>query len=159
VEQYVRDARIAQIYEGTNGVQARPRRPQAVARGRRVAAGFFDRVAADLTSAASAEGARNIASATAEALAILRETSRPCRVPTLTGSVLPPSTTCASSLWSASAGWARMAAAARAADTPLHISKVKLADWYAAKVLPQAHSLAAQIAAGADTLALAPDEF
>lgn len=162
VEQYVRDARIAQIYEGTNGVQAMDlvARKLSLADGA-VAAGFFDLVAADLTSAASAEGARNIASATAEALAILRETSR-----SLQGADLDRLGAAAVdylrlfALVSFGWMWARMAAAGAAADTPLHISKVKLADWYAAKVLPQAHSLAAQIAAGADTLlALAPDEF
>jgi alkylation response protein AidB-like acyl-CoA dehydrogenase len=52
MEQYVRDARIAQIYEGTNGVQAMdlvsrklPLEDGAVARG------FFDLMRADIVSA------------------------------------------------------------------------------------------------------------
>lgn len=76
MEQFVRDARIAQIYEGTNGVQAMDlvgrKLPMA---GGAVVEGFFDGIAADVAAA----GDRVIAVRTGEALALLREATASLR--------------------------------------------------------------------------------
>lgn len=56
--------------------------------------------------------------------------------------------------------WTRMAQAAVQGDSPLHQAKLKLADYFALRVLPQAQGLAATIAAGeASIMALEIDAF
>src|SRR3546814_18636792 len=77
MEQYVRDARIAQIYEGTNGVQAMD------LVGRKLALGggavieyFFSLILADLEAASSVTKARIVADATSEGLAALRDVTK-----------------------------------------------------------------------------------
>jgi hypothetical protein len=56
--------------------------------------------------------------------------------------------------------WTRMAVAAQKGESPLHRSKLALADFFALKMLAQAHGLAASIEAGqAPVMALAADDF
>ncbi len=69
MEQYVRDARITQIYEGTNGVQAMDLvTRKLIANGGAGARGFYALVRADLTAAASIETAAALADKLAPAL-------------------------------------------------------------------------------------------
>ncbi|RZF64768.1 acyl-CoA dehydrogenase [Sphingomonas populi] len=150
MEQYVRDARIAQIYEGTNGVQALDLvgRKLALAGGA-VATGFFDLIATDLDQASETAQAVQIAEATREALELLRESTV-----TLHGASVDAigaagveylrlfALVCLGWMW------ARMAAAAAGGDTPLHRAKPIVANFFAQRVLPQARGLAASIAAG-----------
>lgn len=161
MEQFVRDARIAQIYEGTNGVQAMDLvgRKLSMSGGASVEA-FFAIVERDLAAASLAEPAVRVATATTEALALLRVATLALRgagtdalgaaaVDYLRLFVL------VSFGWM----WARMAAAA-AGNLPRHGSKIALADFFAARVLPQAKGLAAAISAGPDTMmAFAFDAF
>ena len=146
MEQYVRDARIAQIYEGTNGVQAM----DLVGRklplgGGAVVEGFFALIEADLDAAGDA-GA--VVAQTRVALALLRDVTAGLR-----GAGVEETGAAAVdylrlfALVSFGWMWARMAAAP--GDSALHQSKRQLADYYAARVLPQAHGLAAQVQAGA----------
>lgn len=161
VEQFVRDARIAQIYEGTNGVQALDLvgRKLAMAGGA-VAETFFTTIEADLVAAEGIEPASRIAAATSDALRLLRE---------VTSSLAGAGTDALGAasvdylrlfaLTSLSWMWTRMAVAA-ARDMARHGDKVGLADFFAARVLPQTKGLAAAIGAGPDTMmALAADSF
>ncbi|MBZ9648343.1 acyl-CoA dehydrogenase C-terminal domain-containing protein [Sphingobium sp. 3R8] len=157
MEQYVRDARIAQIYEGTNGVQAMDLvgRKLALADGA-VVEGYFACVAADLDAA----GTIDVADKTRAALALLR---------TATASLQDANGDAAGAaavdylrlfaLVSMGWMWTRMAAAAQG-DDPLHIGKRIVADFFAQRMLPQAHSLAASIAAGETSImALGAESF
>lgn len=149
MEQYVRDARIAQIYEGTNGVQAM----DLVGRklplgGGAVVEGFFAMIEADLDAAGDA-GA--VVAQTRVALALLRDVTAGLR-----GAGVEETGAAAVdylrlfALVSFGWMWARMAAAP--GDSALHQGKRQLADYYAARVLPQAHGLAAQVQAGAGAM-------
>ncbi len=157
VEQYVRDARIAQIYEGTNGVQAMDLvgRKLALADGG-VVEGFFDLIAADLDAA---EG-QPVAGKVREALGLLRGTTASLR-----GAAIDAAGAAAVdylrlfALVSLGWMWTRMAVAAQG-DSALHQGKRALADFFAQRMLPQAQGLAASIAAGeASIMALDADAF
>ncbi|MGE4481361.1 acyl-CoA dehydrogenase [Acidocella sp.] len=160
MEQFVRDARIAQIYEGTNGVQALdlvsrklPMDDGAVVRE------FFDLVAAELGQARAA-GAGETAGAVEAALAELRR---------LTEELLRQAGDAAES-GAASVEylrmfalvcfgwmWARMDAAARRDTTsPPHESKPALARFFVSRMLPQTTGLAAAVRAGAASITALP---
>ncbi|MBV2147042.1 acyl-CoA dehydrogenase C-terminal domain-containing protein [Sphingobium sp. AS12] len=158
MEQYVRDARIAQIYEGTNGVQAMDlvgrKLPMA---GGAVVEGFFDGIAADVVAA----GDLVIAVRTGEALALLREATVALR-----GADVDATGAAAVdylrlfALVAMGWMWTRMAVAAGSGETTLHQGKLAVADYYARRVLPQASGLAASIAAGEGAImALAAEDF
>ena len=157
MEQYVRDARIAQIYEGTNGVQAMDlvgrKLPMA---GGAVVEGFLALVEADLDAAAGLD----IAAKTAEALALLRGVTISLR-----GAGADAAGAAAVdylrlfALVSMGWMWTRMAVAAQG-STPLHDAKRAVADYFAQHMLPQAHGLASGIVAGEATImALGADAF
>ncbi|RYM12039.1 acyl-CoA dehydrogenase [Sphingobium cupriresistens] len=157
MEQYVRDARIAQIYEGTNGVQAMDLvgRKLAMAGGA-VVDGYFDLIAADVDAA----GAIDIAIKTRAALALLRTTTA-----SLQGAHGDAAGAAAVdylrlfALVSMGWMWTRMAVAAQGDDV-LHAGKRIVADFFAQRMLPQAQSLAVSIAAGeASIMALGADCF
>ncbi|PZU14015.1 MAG: acyl-CoA dehydrogenase [Sphingobium sp.] len=158
MEQYVRDARIAQIYEGTNGVQAMDLVGRKLGLGGgAVIDGFFAMMATDLDGA----GDRPIAERTRAALALLR---------TATGGLRGADVNRAGAaavdylrlfaLVSLGWMWTRMAVAAEQGDSPLDEAKRYVADFYAQRLLPQAQGLAEAIAAGeASVMALSADAF
>ncbi|ANI79247.1 acyl-CoA dehydrogenase [Sphingobium sp. EP60837] len=157
MEQYVRDARIAQIYEGTNGVQAMDlvARKLAMANGA-VVESFFDLVCGDLNIGPSTK----VGEKTREALALLREATAALR-----GAAVDAAGAASVdylrlfALVAMGWMWTRMAGAARN-GTAQHQAKLAVADFFADKILPQAHSLAAAIAAGEKSVtALATDAF
>ena len=162
MSQFVRDARIAQIYEGTNGVQAMDLvgRKLSMAGGA-VAAGFFDLVANDLAQAAQTRDAALIAESTTRALDLLRQATAGlggADVDALGAAAVDYLRLFA--LVSFGWMWARMAAAAASGDTPFHASKKLVANFFATRVLPQADALAASIAGGEDAImALDVDAF
>src|SRR5690606_9741317 len=152
MEQYVRDARIAQIYEGTNGVQAM----DLVGRklplgGGAVAQGFFDMIAADLEGQATP-----VAAGTCEALQLLRDATA-----ALHGADADRLGAAAVdylrlfALVSMGWMWARMAAAAKD-GTSAHSGKRAVADFFARRMLPQAKGLAAALSAGAEPIMALP---
>ena len=154
MEQYVRDARIAQIYEGTNGVQAMDLvgRKFGMAGGG-VVDGFFDLVAAELIEAAQKEGAQLIAARTSEAMNLLRQTTASLKdANTDTLGAAAADTLRMFALVSFGWMWARMAAAATDGNNPLHAAKRDMAYYFATRMLPQVHGLAHQIEAGAEPL-------
>lgn len=162
MEQYVRDARIAQIYEGTNGVQAMDLVGRKLSLGGgSVAYGYFALIAADLEQAETVPVAGSIAHATREALELLKEMTSELR-----GATVDAAGAAAVdylrlfALVSLGWMWARMATAAAAGQTPLHAAKLAVADYFARRVLPQARGLAAVIGAGeAAIMALPADAF
>lgn len=157
MEQYVRDARIAQIYEGTNGVQAMDlvgrKLPMA---GGAVVEGYFDGIAADLDAA----GGILVAERTRAALAVLRDVTAALRgAGTEATGAAAVDYLRLFALVSFGWMWTRMARAARD-DSPLHQAKRAVADYFALRVLPQASGLAASIAAGEGSImALDADAF
>ncbi|MBD3733168.1 MAG: acyl-CoA dehydrogenase C-terminal domain-containing protein [Sphingopyxis sp.] len=159
MEQFVRDARIAQIYEGTNGVQAMDLigRKLTLAGGA-VVDGYFDLIAAELAGVETAE-ARAMASRVADALTELRA---------ITASVRGASVDVAGAaavdylrlfaLVSMGWMWVRMVDAAHG-DEPLHAAKRGVGAYYVRRVLPQALGLAAAIREGADPIMDIPAEM
>ncbi len=162
MEQYVRDARIAQIYEGTNGVQAMDLvgRKFGLAGGA-VVDGFFDLVAAELAEAGEVEGAGLVAERTTAALALLREVTVSLRGADLDTLGAAAVDTCRMfALVSFGWMWAKMAAAACGGDTPFHAAKRDVAGYFATRMLPQVEGLARQIKAGPEPmLGLAVEGF
>lgn len=162
MEQFVRDARIAQIYEGTNGVQAMDlvgrKLPLA---GGAVVEGFFALIAQDLQAAASVPQAAIVAERTEQALDLLRGATASLR-----GADVDATGAAAVdylrlfALVSMGWMWARMAAAAAEGNTPLHAAKISVADFFARRMLPQAQALAAALSEGeGPVMALAADAF
>ena len=157
MEQFVRDARIAQIYEGTNGVQAM----DLVGRklplsGGAVVEELFALIEADIGSAADLF----VAKRTGEALASLRQVTADLR-----GADADAAGAAAVdylrlfALVTFGWMWTRMARVATS-DSPLHRSKRMVAEFYARRMLPQARGLAESIAAGeASLMALPADAF
>jgi len=155
MEQFVRDARIAQIYEGTNGVQAM----DLVGRklplgGGAVVDAFFDMIASDLRTASGLI----VAQRSSEALTLLRQATIELR-----GASVDAAGAAAVdylrlfALVSFGWMWTRMAAAA-IGDNPLHQAKRQMADFFAVRMLPQAQGLAAAVAAGEASLMALPVE-
>jgi alkylation response protein AidB-like acyl-CoA dehydrogenase len=161
MEQYVRDARITQIYEGTNGIQAMDLvgRKLSMADGE-VALEFFALIDADLSNADAQTAANTIVTATREALSLLRDaTASLIDVGTDTLGSVAVDYLRLFALVSFGWMWSRMAAAA-ATETPAYGDKIKVAEHYAVRILPQATGLAKSISAGPKSVVdLAADAF
>ncbi len=164
MEQFVRDARITQIYEGTNGVQAHDLvgRKLGLEDGKLVHE-FFDMVAADLAQSRKAGGLDDIVEPVEQALTRLRATTT-----WLQGRTADAAETGAAACdylrmfalvcfgWM----WARMAATAKSGgETPLHTAKLALARVFAGRLLPQTTALEASIGDGAAPLMQLPVEL
>lgn len=158
MEQYVRDARIAQIYEGTNGVQAMDLVGRKLTlQGGAVVDSFFAMIEADIDAA----GELAITQPMREALKLLRGATASLR-----GAAVDAVGSAAVdylrlfALVALGWMWVRIAAAAAEGDLPLHSAKLALADYFAQRVLPQALGLASSIAAGeGPIMALTVDAF
>ena len=162
MEQYVRDARIAQIYEGTNGIQAMDLvgRKIGLASGA-VANSFFDRIEADLTDAATVPEIDLVARRGLEALTLLREATASLQGadPDTAGAVAVDYLRLFA-LVALGWMWARMAAAAARGDAARHEAKIHTARFFAQRVLNQAHALARAVADGsASVVSLPVDQF
>jgi alkylation response protein AidB-like acyl-CoA dehydrogenase len=169
MEQFVRDARIAQIYEGTNGIQAMDLVGRKLPKdGGRAIRAFFQLVGGDIAEAKQAGDPSGVAAALEPTLVDLQ----------------------AATIWlaqnapgdpdNAGAGayaymdlmglvalgwmWLKMAAAAERAladgseDRAFHEAKIATARFYAARELPLSTGLRRQIEAGAETLMKVPVE-
>ncbi|WP_330703412.1 acyl-CoA dehydrogenase family protein [Novosphingobium resinovorum] len=161
MEQFVRDARITQIYEGTNGVQA----TDLVARKVTLDGGaplraYLAGIAADL-DAAGETGA--LVAAMRPALALLEEASAAIAAASGDGDVLGAAATEYLSLFAVvSLGWmwVRILAAAPALeDERMRRTYDALAAFYASHVLPRANLHATRIAAGAATIMALEDDL
>ncbi len=159
MEQYVRDARIAQIYEGTNGVQAMDLVGRKLGLdGGAMVESLFATIAADLAAASSGPAAETAAS-TEAALSLLRGSTTALRG--ADADHVGAAAVDYLRLFALTAlGWMWTRMAAVPGETPLHQGKRALAAFFAARILPQAQALAAVAAVGPDTLiALANDAF
>lgn len=135
MEQFVRDARIAQIYEGTNGVQAMDlvgrKLPLA---GGAVVESLFALIDDDLGRAPGLP----IAERTGQALALLRRATA-----SLQGAAADAAGAAAVdylrlfALVTMGWMWTRMATAATGKDTTLHGAKLAVADFFAQRMLPR----------------------
>jgi alkylation response protein AidB-like acyl-CoA dehydrogenase len=168
MEQFVRDARIAQIYEGTNGIQAMDlvgrKLPQE---GGRLAERFFAQVRATIGAGGAIAGADEVTRPLAAALSRLEDAT--ARVLARGGDDPAEAGAAATdylrlfALVALGWMWARMACHALAlgpAAAPLHRRKLAVARFFMARVLPQTAGLALALEAGAAPLmALEADAF
>jgi hypothetical protein len=160
MEQFVRDARIAQIYEGTNGVQAMDllgrKVPEA---GGRLMKRWFALAEADLAAAAGDDVVAPLAAGVGAALVALQKTTlsvmaRAQRDPEEIGASAADFLRMVG-LVATGWMWIRMAVAARRVlastngDRARAEAKLATARFYVLRLLPQTRSLAAQIDAGA----------
>jgi hypothetical protein len=161
LEQFVRDARIAQIYEGTNGVQAMDLLGRKIPDGGgRMLRRFIPMVQATAKSAQADPRLTEMSAALLDALRKLQESTmtvmnRAAQNPNEVGAA---ATDYLRLLAVVATGWMwlRMAQTALAkqgnGNDAFLDAKVKTARFYFAKLLPQVSSLAASIAAGSATV-------
>jgi alkylation response protein AidB-like acyl-CoA dehydrogenase len=156
IEQFVRDARIAQIYEGTNGVQAMDLLGRKVPEGNgRLVRRFVQLVERDLASANENESLRPIVDAVRDGLvSLVRVTSsimsRAAKDPDEIGAA---ATDYLRLFGLVATGWmwVRMVVASQKnhASDAFGAAKLATAQFYVTRLLPQAHAYARQIDAGA----------
>jgi len=160
MEQFVRDARIAQIYEGTNGVQAMDLLGRKVLadQGRQMGV-FLDMAGAFAEACSPREAMREFAQPLAGLVADIRQLTRElvdtsAQDPHAAGAAAAPYLRLVGHLalaWS----WARMAEVAlRNADStdPIYASKIATARFYFQRLLPQTAALSREIRAGSSAL-------
>ncbi len=169
MEQFVRDARIAMIYEGANGIQALDLVGRKLAHnGGRALRAFLQMVD---DSIADARGDDRLA-AHAEALAAAKGALESATMWLMQHAVTKPDHAGAGStaylrlmalvafgyLWLVMAKAAHGALADGADDRAFYDAKVMTARHFFERQLPDAQALAAKVKAGADTLMAFPDE-
>ncbi|ENQ9246264.1 acyl-CoA dehydrogenase C-terminal domain-containing protein [Pseudomonas aeruginosa] len=157
-EQLVRDVRIAQIYEGTNGIQALDLMGRKVVANGGLFLSIFSREVRAFAAGANAELAEFV-TPLLTALDLLDN---------LTQGIVARAGNDPREIGAASVEylhlfgytayaylWARMAAAAlrqREADPAFHDGKLATARFYFARILPRVHALAAAVEAGSESL-------
>jgi hypothetical protein len=155
MEQFVRDARIAQIYEGTNGVQAMDLLGRKVPDDNgRLVRRFVAVAERDLTTAGQHAAVQPLAESVRGALQALVG---------VTGTVMGRAAKNPDEIGAAAVDylrlfglvatgwmWVRMAtvAAAGASTNPVASSKLATAQFYVTKLLPESHALVQRIEAG-----------
>jgi len=167
MEQFVRDARIAQIYEGTNGVQAMDLLGRKVPDGNgRLVRRFVAIVERDLTAVAEDPALVPIAQRVREAVGLLERVTgttmaRAANNPDEIGAVAADYLRLFA-LVAVGWMWARMAGIgeSKANSAGVVASKRSTAEFFVTKLLPETQSLAARIDAGAaPVMALDPTAF
>lgn len=169
MEQFVRDARITQIYEGTNGIQAMDLVGRKLPKdGGRAIRAFFELVSRDVAEAKAAGDPAGVASALEPAIADLQGAT----VWLAQNAMADPDNAGAGAyaymdlLGLVSLGWmwVKMAAASSRAlaqgdgDKAFHETKLTTARFYATRELPMSSALRRKIEAGAETLMKVPVE-
>jgi len=171
MEQYVRDARISMIYEGTNGVQAMDLvgRKLAMNGGRAVQA-FFKLVAEEAAAAKGDEKLAALAEGLEKALGHLQGATmwlaqNGFKNPNDVGAGAYPymqltGTVALGLMWLRMAKAASAALAAGGGDAKFYEAKLVTARFYAERFLPDASGLRRKIEAGSETvMALDPELF
>ncbi|MBW0006094.1 MAG: acyl-CoA dehydrogenase C-terminal domain-containing protein [Sphingomonas sp.] len=169
MEQFVRDARITQIYEGTNGIQAMDLVGRKLPKdGGRAVRAFFELVGREIADARAAGDPAGVAAALEPALADLQAST----MWLAQNGMADPDNAGAGAyaymdlLGLVSLGWMwlKMAAASQRAlnegaeDREFHDAKLVTARFYAARELPLSTALRRKIEAGAETLMKIPAE-
>jgi len=170
MEQFVRDARIAQIYEGTNGIQALDLVGRKLgANGGRAVQAFFKLLAEEIAEAKGAgEGAAQLAGALEKAVGDLQTATiwlmqNGLANPNNAGAAAYPYMTLMG-IVSSGLMWLRMAKASAAAlagggeDRAFHEAKLVTARFFAERVMPQTGALRRQLEAGAESIMGLPAE-
>ena len=169
MEQFVRDARICQIYEGTNGIQAMDlvgrKLPKDGGRGVRA---FFETVGRDIAEAKQAGDPGGVATALEPALQDLQAATMWLAQ---NGMADPDNAGAGAYAYMELMGlvslgwmWVKLAAASKraldggASDKSFHDSKLTTAEFYARRELPMSGALRKKIEAGAETLMKIPAE-
>jgi alkylation response protein AidB-like acyl-CoA dehydrogenase len=169
MEQFVRDARITQIYEGTNGIQAMDLVGRKLPKdGGRAVRAFFELVGRDIGEAKQAGDPAGVAAALGPALQDLQAATmwlaqNGLADPNNAGAGAYPYMDL---MGVVSLGWMwlKMAAASQRAlnegaeDRPFHEAKLVTAQFYAQRELPMSTALRKKIEAGAETLMKIPAE-
>jgi alkylation response protein AidB-like acyl-CoA dehydrogenase len=171
MEQFVRDARIAQIYEGTNGIQAMDLVGRKLgANGGRAVRGFFEQVGRDIAEARSAGDPGGLAEPMEKAVGHLQAATMWLAQ---NGMADPNNAGAGAYAYMELMGlvtlgwmWLRMASASDrlkddgGEDRAFHERKLVTARFFAEYELPAASSLRKRIEAGAaSVMALAEDAF
>src|SRR5690348_16279122 len=166
MEQFVRDARITQIYEGTNGIQAMDLVGRKLPRdGGRAIRSFLGLVGGDIAEAKQAGDPSGVAAALEPALADLQGAT----MWLAQHAMADPDNAGAGAyaymdllgLVSLGCMWLKIAAAAAAASAggdSFYDAKLVMAEFYAQRELPLSTALRKKIEAGADTLMRIPAE-
>jgi alkylation response protein AidB-like acyl-CoA dehydrogenase len=169
MEQFVRDARIAQIYEGTNGVQALDLVGRKLPKdGGRAIQAFFRLVGEEAAAAKGDEKAGAVAAALERAnqdlqTATLWLMQNAMANPNNAGAAAYPYMTLMG-IVSLGLMWLRMAKASAAAladggeDAAFHEAKLITARFFAEKVMPETNALRRKIEAGSEALMALPAE-
>jgi alkylation response protein AidB-like acyl-CoA dehydrogenase len=170
MEQFVRDARIAQIYEGTNGIQALDLVGRKLAsKGGRAVQAFFKLVGEEVEAgkAANAE-ASQVAAALEKANGDLQTATmwlmqNAMTNPNNAGAAAYPYMTmmgvvCLGLMWLRMAKASKAALAEGAEDKAFHEAKLVTARFFAERVLTETGSLRRKIEAGSESLMALPAE-
>jgi len=169
MEQFVRDARITQIYEGTNGIQAMDLVGRKLPKdGGRAVRAFFELVGRDIAEANSAGDPAGVAGALEPAFNDLQAATMWLAQ---NGMADPDNAGAGAYAYMDLMGlvslgwmWIKMAAAAQRAldassgDTSFHDAKLAVARFYAERELPLSGALRRKIEAGAEALMKIPAE-
>ena len=169
MEQFVRDARIAQIYEGTNGIQAMDLVGRKLPKdGGRAVRAFFEQVGRDIADAKAASDPAGVGAALEPALRDLQSATmwlaqNGMADPDNAGAGAYPYMDLMG-LVSLGWMWLKMASAAQRArsegggNDAFYEAKLVLARFYAERELPMSTALRRKIEAGAETLMKIPAE-
>jgi len=166
IEQFVRDARITQIYEGTNGIQAMDLVGRKLPReGGRAVRAFFELLGKDIADAEAAGDPAGVAAALGPALSDLQAATMWLAQ---NGMADPDNAGAGAYAYMELMGlvslgwmWLKMAAAserARSDDPSFHDAKLATARFYALRELPMSTTLRRKIEAGAETVMKIPAE-
>ena len=169
MDQFVRDARITQIYEGTNGIQAMDLVGRKLPReGGRAVRAFFQLVASEIAEAKAAGDPAGVAAALEPALGDLQSAT----MWLAQHGMQDPDNAGAGAyaymdlmgLVSLGWMWLKMAASSQHAlghgsgDRPFHEAKLATARFFAEREIPGSTALRHKIEAGAETLMKVPAE-
>jgi alkylation response protein AidB-like acyl-CoA dehydrogenase len=169
IEQFVRDARITQIYEGTNGIQAMDLVGRKLPReGGRAIRAFFELIGKDIADAKGAGDPAGLGSALEPALGDLQAATMWLAQ---NGMADPDNAGAGAYAYMELMGlvslgwmWLKMAAAAQRAlddgtdDRAFHEAKRATAAFYAQRELPMSTAFRRKVEAGAETLMKIPAE-
>jgi alkylation response protein AidB-like acyl-CoA dehydrogenase len=168
MDQFVRDARITQIYEGTNGIQAMDLVGRKLPReGGRAVRTFFQLVGSDIAEAKAAGDPAGVAAALEPSLGDLQSATlwlaqHAMRDPDNAGAGAYAYMDLMG-LVSLGWMWLKMAAASQRAldqdgEKPFHEAKLATARFFAERELPGSTALRRKVEAGAETLMKIPAE-
>ena len=169
MEQFVRDARITQIYEGTNGIQAMDLVGRKLPKdGGRAVRSFFELVGRDIAEAKTAGDPAGVAGALEPALQDLEAATmwlaqNGMANPDNAGAGAYPymelmGVVSLGWMWLKMAGASARALQESMADQPFHEAKLATARFYASRELPLSIALRKKIEAGAEALMKIPAE-